>query len=313
MRRKVAALDAQLRAGITDCAQNEFPLPGVIDHLKLDVFIRQMIDSVRRVSFVPTILNRPIHPDRANGLSSLFDPLRAAELHRRAGDFDEACWLAFLFVHFGRHPVSGYRYVREVYSALGQRAPWTFVEVKNDIAGMRMWLNQNEAFLRRRTGKGGFGNHRKYLSLSGTKNGGTGHAFETYVQWVSAYGGHANLFSIALHQSNNDAEQAFEWLYRSMGSVASFGRIGKFDYLTMLQKLHFADIKPGRPYLDSSTKGPNKGARYMFETAGDKLSIRELERRCKILGNCMHVGMQEMEDALCNWGKNPSLYKYFRG
>lgn len=313
MRQKVAQLDHQLRSGIAHCIQNEFPLPGVANPQQLDVFILQMIDSVRRVKFVSAITGRSIHPDRGDGLSLMFDPLRAAELKRQAGEFDEACWLAFLFVHFGRHPVSGYRYVREVYSALGQRAPWTFSEVKRDIAGMKVWLNQNEQHLRRGRGKRGFGNHRKYLSLSGTKRNATGHAFETYVQWVSAYGGHANLFDIALQQSGNDPAKAFEWLYKSMRSVASFGRIGRFDYLTMLQKLGFANIKPGRPYLDSSTKGPNKGARHMFHAGGNSLSISELERRCQVLGRHLGVGMQEMEDALCNWGKNPNAYTYFRG
>lgn len=313
MRKKVQGLDKRLRQGIAACIQNEFPLPGVSNPQQLNVFVLQMIDSVRRVEFVPAITNRPIHPDRADGLSTMFDPLRAAELKKQAGDFDEACWLAFLFVHFGRHPVSGYRYVREFYSALGQRAPWTFAEVRKDIAGMKAWLSQNEATLRRGKGGRGFGNHRKYLSLSGSKKNGTGHAFETYVQWVSAYGGHANLFAIALQQSNNDPAKAFEWLYRSMGSVASFGRIGRFDYLTMLQKLGFANIRPGRPYLDASTKGPNKGARHLFQGTGPQLTISELERRTQVLGQYLGVGMQEMEDAMCNWGKNPGVYRYFRG
>ena len=313
MRQKVAHLDRQLRAGIDSCIQHDFPLPGVNNQRQQDVFVRQMIDSVRRVQYVAAINGRPLDAKRLDGLDDMFDPLRASELKKQAGDFDEACWLAFLFVHFGRHPVSGYRYVREFYSALGQRAPWTFTEVKNDIPGMKAWLNRNEGNLRRGPGKRGFGNHRKYLSLSGTKNNATGHAFETYVQWVSAVGGHTNLFSIAMQQSYEDPEKAFEWLYKSMRSVASFGRIGRFDYLTMLQKLGLANIRPGRPYLDAGTAGPNKGARLLFQSGGPNLSIREIERRCKVLGGHLGVGMQEMEDALCNWGKDPGTYKYFRG
>ena len=189
----------------------------------------------------------------------MFDPIRAAVLQFRVRNLDEACWLAFLSVHFGRHPVAGYRYAREFYSALGQRAPWTFSTVVADIPGMRNWLNQNELHLRRGNNRG-FGNHRKYLSLSGSKKNGTGDAIDTYVQWVRAYGNHANLFATALQGSGNTPEGAFEWLYQSMRSVSSYGRIGRFDYLTMLQKLGFAIIRPGRPYLDSSTNGPNKGA-----------------------------------------------------
>jgi len=98
-----------------------------------------------------------------------------------------------------------------------------------------------------------------------------------------------------------------------MACVASFGRIGRFDYLTMLQKLNFAKIHPSRPYLEANTTGPNKGARLMFEVAASPLTIQALEQRVQALGGCLGVGMQEMEDSLCNWGKNPQHYKYFRG
>jgi len=311
MRPHEAQRRQELVQGLQACHQNEFSLPGVQNPVQRDVLVHQIIDSIRRVSFVPTVANRDIHPDRADGLSEMFDPIRAAVLHFRAGRFDEACWLAFLFVHFGRHPVAGYRYTREFYSALGQREPWTFAAVVADIQGMRNWLNQNEDYLRRGR-KRGFGNHRKYLSLSGSKKNGTGHAFETYVQWIRAYGNHDNLFAIALQESGNSPERAFEWLYRSMRSVASFGRIGRFDYLTMLQKLGFANVRPGRPYLDANTDGPNKGARLLLES-GQSLTIAELERRIQVLGRYLGVGMQEMEDSLCNWGKDTNVYTHFKG
>jgi hypothetical protein len=115
-----------------------------------------------------------------------------------------------------------------------------------------------------------------------------------------------------MQESDGTPEGAFEWLYASMNSVSSFGRIARFDYLTMLGKLGLAPIRPGRPYFDASTNGPNKGARLMFEHDGP-FGLRELERRTQILGHHLGVGMQEMEDALCNWGKNPSVYRFFRG
>lgn len=311
MRPRETQLHQQLLQGLQSCHRREFPLPGVQDSTQRDVYLQQLIDSIRRVRFVSLVASRDIHPNRANGLSTMFDPIRAAVLHNKEGAFDEACWLVFLFVHFGRHPVSGYRYTREFYSALGQRGPWTFNAVTNDISGMRKWLDLNEQHLRRGQ-KRGFGNHRKYLSLSGSKKNGTGDAFETYVRWIRDHGDHTNLFSTALRNSENSPEEAFDWLYQSMSSVASYGRIGKFDYLTMLQKLGFATIRPGRPYFDSSTKGPNKGARLLLED-GQPLPVTELERRVQVVGRYLDTGMQEMEDSLCNWGKNPRVYKYFKG
>lgn len=311
MRRHEEQLWQQLRDGLTTCEQHHFPLPGVADPAHREVFLHQLVDSIRRVQFVRVVAGRHINPERANGQSPLFDPIRAALLRRHEGQFDEACWLAFLFVHFGRHPISGYRYVREFYGALGQRPPWTFAAVSADPSAMRNWLDANEQYLRRGNHRG-FGNHRKYVSLSGSRPNGTGDAFETYVNWAGAHGGHAALLAEAAAAAEGDPESAFEWLYRSMSAVVSYGRIGKFDYLTMLQKLGFADIRPGRPYLYANTNGPNTGARIMFGNA-PVLKAKQLEERVKILGSCLGVGMQEMEDSLCNWGKDPTHYTYFRG
>ena len=306
-----AALRQQFVAGLQACHQNGLPLPGVQDPIRRDVFVNQLIDSVRRVQYASVVAARPIDSLRADGLNPLFDPIRAALLKQAAGDIDEACWLVFLFVHFGKHARSGYRYTREVYGALGQRAPWTFVEVANDVPGMRAWLDNNEAHLRRGTHRG-FGNHRKYLSLSGTKPGGTGIAFATYVQWVAAKGSHAGLVAEAIASTNGSPEATFDSLYHSMSSVASFGRIGKFDYLTMLQKLGFAPIKPGSPYLDGPKDGPAKGARLMLQ-GPQAMSVAVLDQGVRTLGHYLNAGMQEMEDSLCNWQKSPSHYVLFGG
>jgi len=45
-------------------------------------------------------------PNRANPDSDLFDPERAAILHARSGNYDEAIWLIFLSIHFGKHAKS---------------------------------------------------------------------------------------------------------------------------------------------------------------------------------------------------------------
>ena len=46
---------------------------------------------------------------------------------------------------------------------------------------------------------------------------------------------------------------------------------------------------------------------------GRPLSFAELEQRVQVLGRHLGVGMQEMEDSLCNWGKKPGVYTYFKG
>jgi hypothetical protein len=44
---------------------------------------------------------RDISPDCGDPRSRFFDPLRAAILHSRSDNLDEACWLIFLSIHLG--------------------------------------------------------------------------------------------------------------------------------------------------------------------------------------------------------------------
>ncbi|WP_241150495.1 hypothetical protein, partial [Pseudomonas viridiflava] len=60
--------------------------------------------------------------------------------------------------------------------------------------------------------------------------------------------------------------------------------------------------------------GPVKGARLLFggkTSAG--ISARELETKIQQLDSELGVGMQVIEDALCNWQKSPGRFVRFRG
>ena len=99
-------------------------------------------------------------------------------------------------------------------------------------------------------------------------------------------------------------------------AVASFGRTAKFDYLTMIGKLGLAPIEPGSTYMHGAT-GPLSGARLLF--GGRKtapLTRSDLEAWLVELEARLHLGthgMQVLEDALCNWQKNPRTFVPFRG
>jgi len=310
MRVRDQALAQRLKSALLALDAGPVPLPGIRRQATRDVYVLQLIDSVRRVRFVPTIASRDIHPDRGNGLSIMFDPVKAAVLQLRAGNVDEACWLIFLFVHFGKHAKSGYRYAQEVYGALGTRPPWTFANVSVNVAAFRAWLHERNAELTRGAARG-FGNHRKYESLAAYKPNGTGEAVATYVKWVLEHGGHEALIADALAQGNGNPTIAFDLLYRSMNVVARFGRTARFDYLTMLGKLGIANIRPGSAYFSAAT-GPVIGARLMLQgNLNHALATSDLEHRVLLMAEQLGVGMQEMEDSLCNWQKSPDRYVRF--
>ncbi|MEX0961095.1 MAG: hypothetical protein WDZ63_17595 [Burkholderiales bacterium] len=274
--------------------------------------LEQIIESQRRVEYVASIRGRPISASRADPSSELFDPLKAAIFHNREGNLDEAFWLVFNFVHFGKNRQTGWRLARDIYGALGGR-PWTWARISPDPEAFRSWLTSHQMTLGGRDGvERRFGNHRQYLSIDAAAPSGTGSAFVTYVQWVGTTRDHLTRINQALVESGGDSRQAFDRLFHSMSAVKSFGRLAKFDYLTMLGKLGLAQIEPGSTYMVGAT-GPARGARLLFGDTSNKLSKKELDRRSVQLGAALGVGMQVIEDALCNWQKSPGQFRAFRG
>ena len=105
----------------------------------------------------------------------------------------------------------------------------------------------------------------------------------------------------------------FDHLYQSMNAVHRFGRMAKFDFLTMVGKLKLAPIAPGSAYMNGAT-GPYVGAKLLFyNSSSAKLSRRDADQKLSKLANHLGVGMQEIEDSVCNWQKSPDEYKPFRG
>jgi hypothetical protein len=243
----------------------------------------------------------------------MFDPLRAAALHNGAGDTDEAFWLLFLSVHFGRHPVAGWHYAASVYGRLGSAGRWNWENVSGDTRGFREWMEVNSDRIKVGRNSGGFGNHRKYESLGGLSDVSTGAVVESYVDWVGPSLRHMDRFSTAAKAANGDAAAMFDILYRSMESVHRFGRVGRFDYLSTAARLGLADLRPGQTYLLGST-GPLRGARLLlFRKSGRPASATVMEERLIGLERYLNVGFDVLEDALCNWQKSPSTFKPFRG
>jgi hypothetical protein len=298
---RAQALEAQL----LDFHQHNMPLHGVAPPENLLAFVWQLIDSIQRVSYVNTVRARPISASRADPQSPLFDPIRAA-VAVSAGRAEEAFWLVFLATHCGRNLKTEWRLAAELYGA-SEAVPWTWARILNDPQSYADWVQDH-----RETFVGKFGNHRKYESLKpGPK--GTGAIVRSYVAWITSFGSHAAMIAQAQAQSNGNARRAFGLLYEQMRSVLRFGRTSRFDYLTMLGKVGLANIEADSTYMNEAT-GPKRGARLLFDGQIDSnTGARVLEARVAALEQHLDVGMQVMEDAMCNWQKSPNHYKPFRG
>lgn len=78
-------------------------------------------------------------------------------------------------------------------------------------------------------------------------------------------------------------------------------------------KLRFALLEPGSAYLSQAT-GPRRGTRLLFggntnASIGSQALTADLRQLEAYLG--LPFGFQVLEDALCNWQKNPVSYVRF--
>jgi hypothetical protein len=299
----------QLRDALADFDRTVRVLPGIRNAANLEAFIEQLVESIRRICYVDAIKARAISAACADPQQECFNPIKAAVFHQRAGNNEEAFWLVFLFVHFGKHARGGWRYIRQIYGRCDEGGLWDWASASADVAGFRKWLHEHSDVLKSKDTPGGFGNHRKYESLDAYSENGTGAVIESYVEWVNPPRTHEALVASVLAEVANDPGEAFARLYESMDTLRRFGRTARFDYLTMLGKLGLADIAAASPYLIGAT-GPLKGARLLFGIGGLPATLDDLTTE---LGNHLGVGMQVMEDSLCNWQKSPAEFKAFRG
>lgn len=311
------ALGKHLLGKLISFDANEHQLPGINDPLNRAAFVDQLVDSIRRVRYLAVMRARPISQERSDPYSTLFDPLKAAELCRQKGDLDEACWLVFLAIHCGKSLSTGWRLPRDIYGGLQKGVIWNWNAVSNNTAAFTSWIDNNYLILAGADGVARrFGNHRKYETLQPNKPKSLAKVIATYVDWVGPTKQHVDLFREAACKTDADPRSVFKYLYRSMNSVASFGRTGRFDYLTMLGKMGLASIEANSAYMQGAT-GPKSGGCLLFNGAKvSRVSVQELDALFLKLGEYLQVGpqaMQVMEDAICNWQKSPAKYVRFTG
>jgi len=295
-------------AGINDGITH---LLGINNINSRNAFIRQIIDSMRRIEYIDRIKERDISADRCDPTNAHFDPIRAAILKKREGNIDEAIWLIFLSTHFGKHLRYGWLRTRDLYSGLEENNIWSWDRICKNQSDFADWFNINYASIR-----GAFGNHRKYESIRPDTRRNLIAVISSYIGWVGENNSHTDIVNNATEKCESDPKLMFLYLYNSLSNVVSFGRTARFDYLTMLGKTSMFDIVPGSPYLKGST-GPLKGACLLLTgNRESNIEIATLEEMLHAINNNLSIGamgMQVLEDSLCNWQKTPSAYMRFRG
>lgn len=295
---------AQIGAGLVSFSQNDTLLRGAVDSLSRLTLAKQMIASLRRLDFTKALLSRDVHPNRADPNSPMFDAERAAIFHSRNGNVDEAIWLIFLSIHFGKHSKHGWTMLQDVYSGSG-REHWTWQRVSAQPMAFAEWMGEN----RDRIG-GAFGNHRKYETLDPNSKSSTTLVISSFVNACAP--SPSSYFNLLTRSVGNDPKKIFDAAYHSL-TITRFGRLAKFDFLCLLGRMGLAPLQPGSAYLKGAT-GPLKGARLLIDgNSSSATSAEALDLVLQRLDQILNVGMQVMEDSLCNWQKSPQKFIHFRG
>lgn len=133
-------------------------------------------------------------------------------------------------------------------------------------------------------------------------------------EWVAGFrrNPHARFFADVVRRAGNDPHAIFDVLYREL-PMPTFGRLARFDYLSLIGRYRIAPIAAGSAYLDGAT-GPAMGARLLLDgQARSATPLHVLQARLDVLDRDLGVGMAVMEDALCNWQKSPDRFVHFKG
>jgi hypothetical protein len=154
-------------------------------------------------------------------------------------------------------------------------------------------------------------NHRKYESLRPNAPRTTAAVVDSYIRWIGGHG-HQRFFADLVRRTGNDPHVIFDALYKEI-TVVGFGRLAKFDYLSLLARFGIAPISAGSAYLNGAT-GPARGVRLLFDGRVDSPTPHgTLQGFLDELDVTLSVGMTAMEDTLCNWQKSPSAFVHFCG
>ncbi|WP_431674486.1 hypothetical protein [Rhizobium leguminosarum] len=301
---------AELDAAITAYEKAHGKLAGLSTAARKNTWLDQLISSLRRIEYMKLLTTAKIDPAREDPNDLLFDPIRAAARLGKLGKRDEAVWMAFIATHFGKHVTDGWKLAANVLGSFGAGPVWDVATYGNDCTAFDRMLVQNQAALADPLKSGRFSNHRQYQSK---KPNIISAVCSTYYDWQFSAGGFAQLIQKTHQRVGQNPTEVFDDLYRSLNSVYGFGRLGKFDFLTMLSKLDLAPIEAGSAYIVGAT-GPLSGAKLLFyNTTNHAVSAGQLSPRVDGLDNYLQTGKQVIEDSLCNWQKSPDKYIYFKG
>nr|WP_312275396.1 hypothetical protein [Moraxella sp. CTOTU46711] len=274
---------------------------------QLTAFANHLVASEMQAQYLTALAKRTLitptywSTQRANPNSAFFDPVKAI-LYWQNIDIAESIWLAFLLIHIGDSPQlqlqgkSEWQYLRLLYGNFsGADEPskpllsWATMTANPQVVieWVRECQSHDISFK--------FGKHRKYESIKQLPQ-----VVDSYGHWLTDIGGIANLTNGGIQQDLS-AEQRFAHWYKTL-NIYRFGRLAKFEFLSLLGYLKILAIKADHCYLTKAT-GPKRGAKLLF---GHYTTDTQLERLAVQTAEAIGVDYAVFEAALCHWQASPN-------
>ena len=271
-------------------------LPGLAESRERERFLAALRTAAAQRDEERAIAADPGEEDQLGlPFTDSWDPRRAIVQWNRACDVEEATWLTFLTSYFAAaEDDDRWRSVRTVYSGFGEhRIGWRAV-YQDATAALAPCTSRAKEY-----GSLRFGNHRKNEPLKAGHRYGVEAVVRSYITLVKRLGNgsQAQMFS----RYSGDAGLKFHKLLVEVTGVLRFGRLGAFDFLTLLGTLGVYPLEPAHLYLEGSS-WPLEGAKRLLG-APDRAKAPELDSRCCAVARDLGVSLAVMEDALCIWHK----------
>ena len=268
-----------------------------IDKTVLYVLAKQSNDSIRRIDIYKTYRLRAIQA--AEEKRDFFHTSNPFVLSQRSDlNVKNKIWLIYLATYFGKSESSGWNlFLRAAFDGNNQFI--LFEKIEADIEKYFRYLESFDFFE-----NANFSNHRKFTkkALDGEKG-----FFRSMTYLVENIEDFCNSEKIEFHE-----------MYKMAIEIPNFGRLASFDFTSSSVKCGLKVNEPQSMYASHST-GPLQALGLLL-----RLCNREVTRQSQIeLSNHLVQWFNEntdifmvgqvLEDAICNWQKNPRKYIYYKG
>ena len=264
-------------------------LPGLATPASMDYFVEMLVLGEEWLREMRDLTRNPL-PANRDPREKQWDA-RVAILHLdRSGNEEEATWLAFLCIVLGElDEEEPWKSVALLYTGFGTgQLRWESVAADPQIVN-DLWTRYPDRVKALK-----FANHRKFESRASIPS-----VIASYVDVVRSFGGGSQVRWLG--GGPDSPEKRFTRLFTQVKKVKRFDRLASYDFLILLGCLNVYALKPERLYLRDSS-GPIQGAQRLF---GHRGSPDLLDEKGSALAGQLCVSLQAMEDAMCNWQKQP--------